>query len=223
MPLTHLKLETKTIQLAGRTVLLTVPSNPADVLNSSVESSQEAANDPYWGVLWPAAEKTAAMILNRDWGKKPADTLEVGCGVGLVGIAALMCGHRVTFSDAVPQAVELAALNAAQNGFQTAVSLVLDWGHPIEKKFDLIIASDVLYEVTHHQPLLNVMSRMLSSDGEVLLGDMGRGNAIRFIETAVNDGWKVNVFNDRHQELSCPVRQQFQLFRLTQRNPREIP
>ena len=56
--------------------------------------------------------------------------MEIGCGLGLPGIAALSKGLRVTFSDYDPLALRFAADNARANGFTDFKVLQLDWRHP---------------------------------------------------------------------------------------------
>src|SRR6267142_6435034 len=108
---------------------LFTPADP-DQLLDHLETTQAATQphlaDPYWAKLWPAAPLLAAAVV-RNPAPRGTRVLELGCGSGLVGIAALACGLDVTFSDYVPFAVELALENAARNGFRSARGLILDW------------------------------------------------------------------------------------------------
>src|SRR5438132_6911628 len=65
--------------------------------------SAAASDDyvPYWAQLWPAARMLAKVMVRENWGTDPRSVrvLEVGCGLGLAGIAALSRGLAVTFSD----------------------------------------------------------------------------------------------------------------------------
>ena len=81
------------LDFAGVQLRLTIPADPADVLDCEVVALQargaaEGAEppDPYWATLWSAATPTAEAVLQAHW---PPDTsvLELGCGVGLVGLA----------------------------------------------------------------------------------------------------------------------------------------
>src|SRR5262245_54921932 len=51
---------------------------------------------PYWADLWPAARMLAKAVLREDW-RPGLEALEIGCGLGLPGLAALARGLRVTF------------------------------------------------------------------------------------------------------------------------------
>ena len=59
--------------------------------------------------------------------------MEVGCGLGLPGVAALARGLRVTFSDYDPAALEFAARNARLNQLENFCLLRLDWHAPPEE------------------------------------------------------------------------------------------
>src|SRR6266513_2076047 len=89
---------------------LLTPTDP-DRLLDHLESPDAATHphlaDPYWAKLWPAAPLLAAAIAHNP---PPRGTrlLELGCGSGLVGIAALAGGLDVTFSDYLPFAIQLA-------------------------------------------------------------------------------------------------------------------
>src|SRR5262245_13654902 len=53
---------------------------------------------PYWADLWPGSRMLARAILEEFW-QPGAEALEIGCGLGLAGIAGLAMSLRVTFSD----------------------------------------------------------------------------------------------------------------------------
>lgn len=73
---------------------------------------------PYWSELWPAGRMLAKTIVRESWTEletlhgKPLQALEIGCGLGLAGIAALQMGMKVTFTDVDAMAAELAGRNA---------------------------------------------------------------------------------------------------------------
>src|SRR5690242_8891234 len=97
----------RTIVLGGRAFSISTPTDPDAFLEHLEEPAADARPhyaDPYWAKLWPAAPLLAEAIL-RHPPTPPARVLELGCGSGLVGIAALACGLDVTFSDYVPFAV----------------------------------------------------------------------------------------------------------------------
>ena len=78
----------------------------------------------------------AKAILREPWADHASHAsarstaLEIGCGLGLPGVAALSVGLRVTFSDYDATALGFAADNARANGFLDFETLQLDWRYP---------------------------------------------------------------------------------------------
>src|SRR5580692_2561840 len=74
---------------------------------------------PYWATLWPAARMLAKVVVRESWDSypRPVEVLEVGCGLGLGGIACLARGLSVTFSDLDETALTFASANARLNGY----------------------------------------------------------------------------------------------------------
>src|SRR5262245_2507121 len=74
---------------------------------------------PYWPTVWPAARMLAKAVVREPWDTypRPVRVLEVGCGLGLAGIACLARGLHVSFSDVDETALQFAAANARLNGF----------------------------------------------------------------------------------------------------------
>jgi predicted nicotinamide N-methyase len=192
---------------------LFTPTDP-DVLLEHLESPDTATQphlaDPYWAKLWPAAPLLAKAIV-RNPPPRGTSALELGCGSGLAGIAALACDLDVTFSDYVPLAIDLALENAARNGFMNAKGLVLDWRSPQgEERFSFIVAADVTYDRTNIDPLLNVLDARLAEGGEAWFGDAGRGPAAEFFNRALVRGWQVSILDERDALSVAPALGRYQ-------------
>lgn len=179
---------------------LFTPADPDEVLSqleSPEATSQPHLADPYWAKLWPAAPLLAeAIVRHASEVQNFGPVLELGCGSGLVGLAALASGCEVTFSDYVPFAVDLAKENAARNGFPAACGLVLDWRQPPDEQFARIVAADVTYDRTNIDPLLGVCDKMLAPGGQAWFGDAGRGPAEEFNRRAQARGWIVTLYDE---------------------------
>ena len=207
-----LQLTRQTLFIAYREIMIELPSSQDQVLEEAIQCERSGSSDadPYWGSLWAAAPKTAAMILRQAWPSR-LKALELGCGIGVVGIAALIAGHDVTFADHASSAVRLAVSNAALNGFANIAGMVFDWQQPTTDQFEFILASDVLYDVASHEPLLCTLRAMLSDHGVVWIGDPGRVHALRFKELAVKHGWCVEFLDEYARPDTTPAHMQFRL------------
>jgi predicted nicotinamide N-methyase len=214
----NLKLTTQSIEILGRQIVFDLPADQEEMLALALngEASGSSEWDPYWGLLWAAAPVTAELLLSQPWDRS-LKSLEIGCGVGLAGIAGLMAGLNVTFTDHAPEAVRMAQENAARNGFPNAEGLIFDWRQPVSRQFDFIFGSDILYDLAVHEPLLTTLHAMLSPNGEVWIGDAGRTNAPKFVERARAAGWHIELRNNKNQLNHSPQHLEFRL--ITMRRP----
>lgn len=209
-----LQLTKRTLNIVGHNITFELPASQDQLLAVAIESETSGASDsdPYWGALWETSPKMAAMILQHQWPKR-LKMLELGCGIGVTGIAALFAGHEVTFSDHARAAVRLAVYNAGLNGFQDATGEVFDWQQPSKSfQYDFVFGSDVLYDTAHHQSLLNTVQQMLQDDGVAWIGEAGRANADRFVELANTQGWNVETIDEHGQRTNAAQHTKFRLY-----------
>jgi predicted nicotinamide N-methyase len=140
---------------------------------------------PYWAELWPSALALARTLGGR--ALHGAKTVELGCGLGLPSLAAALAGGRVLATDWSPASVEMTARNAARNDIDIE-TLRCSWTEPeplvARAPWDLVLASDVLYEARNGEALLPLLPRLLGPRGEVWLADPGRPPAAGFLAAA---------------------------------------
>ncbi|MEY3172592.1 MAG: hypothetical protein RLZZ436_505 [Planctomycetota bacterium] len=208
----------ESLQIAGHQLQLLLP-DPQQMLEDAVagEAEGSAGWDPYWGLLWAAAPLTAELILRAP--PRCRRALELGCGVGLTGIAGLMAGLAVTFSDQSPAAVQMAQANAERNGYPGACGLVFGWDQPPRDSdgWDFLFGSDILYDRAAHQPLLTSLQQLLQPGGIVWIGDAGRANAAVFADSAAAAGWTVRLYDRRLLPVRSFEQLQFRLLVLERR------
>jgi predicted nicotinamide N-methyase len=178
------------VQVEGRVFLIDRPGESDRLLDHPAVLAAGAADDyvPYWADLWPAARMLAKWVVRQRW---PAGlrALEVGCGLGLPGIAALAMGLRVTFSDYDATALDFAAGNARLNGFSDFDVLQMDWRYPPDGvRYPVILASDLIYEVRNVAPLVGLVRRLLAPGGVCLLTDQDRVPSHVLKETLAAEG-----------------------------------
>lgn len=139
----------------------------------------------HFGQLWPSGRLLAEAMDTADIGGKRV--LEAGCGIGLASLVLQRRGAEVVASDIHPLAEAFLAYNSALNGLPAVHYRQLDWQHalPTLGSFDMVIASDVLYEREHAALLAGVVERHARESAEVLVADPGRGNSaplVRMLE-----------------------------------------
>ncbi len=145
---------------------------------------------PYWGVPWPSAILLADYVLHSRRGCGRA--VDLGCGIGLVAVAAARAGWSVTAADWDPDAVRFAEENCRRNGVSLAGTLVSNWCEPfVGEPFDLVLASDVLYERRNLTPVARWIRSALTPSGEGLVSDSNRSSAEGFPAAAAAVGLAV--------------------------------
>ncbi|MBS0203356.1 MAG: methyltransferase [Planctomycetes bacterium] len=198
--------------IEGHVFRLILPASPDDFLD---DADVHAAFDrdeymPYWAYLWPASLKMVATILRTPW-IPGTEVLELGAGIGLVGLAGLAQGLKVTFSDYEPKAVDLALYNAGRAGFTQASGMVLDWRQIPDRQFPLLWGCELLYEDRNHKPLLELTQKMLAPGGTAWFVDGGRAKAELFCNLVQEAGLTVRIFDEQMQPLPVPRVGRYQL------------
>ncbi|HEY7455276.1 MAG TPA: methyltransferase [Thermoleophilaceae bacterium] len=179
------------IALPGAEVELMRPPDAEALI--SEESFEHEEFLPYWAELWASAVALAHDVSMRSL--RGRRTLELGCGLGLPSIAAALAGGRVLATDWSPDAIEATAANAERNGAPVE-TLRCSWADPeplIERApWQLVLASDVLYEARNVDQLLELLPKLVDETGLVLLADPGRVPAERFLKAAGDQGWRIS-------------------------------
>lgn len=145
-------------------------SNFAELVERIVASESLEFHDlPYWAKLWDAS-----LVLAYFLGRQPVvfgqKLLEIGAGIGVVGIYAALCGHRVTITDIDPDALLFARANALLNGCPGIEVGALDWNAPdLQQSYEVIFGSEVVYERAVYPALVGFLDRMLAPDGTIFL------------------------------------------------------
>jgi predicted nicotinamide N-methyase len=171
----------QTYRFGVRELLLARPCDPDRLLDDPAVQKAAQSRDymPYWAYLWPGALLLAQHILSQP--PLPGlRAIEIGCGLGLAGVAALAAGLHVTFSDYSPAALALAAYNARMNRFSQYDTRHIDWQDPPLDQYDIVLGADVLYESRCLGDVLRVLGAVLSPNGEAWLSDPYRSVADEF-------------------------------------------
>jgi predicted nicotinamide N-methyase len=172
------------ISIAGREFTLEHPRSADELIDEAEFNKDERL--PYWAEIWPSAfvlaERIAAEMGARAGGQ--LRLLELGCGSGLVVIAALAAGFSVTAVDYYAEALDFVVLNAAKNGLPAPEILTADWrDYPKSLvDFDVVVAADVLYERDYCTLMARAFKQSMKLGGRGLMTDPQRSKAAEFPE-----------------------------------------
>lgn len=191
------------------TVALWTPRAPDALLDDPAVHERNRFHDamPYWAWLWDSAPALARLVAEACapargarvaepavW-PRGARVLELGAGLGLVGLTAARMGCHVTLTDHDPLALEAARVNVAANGVEAVAEVeALDWRAPdmlAGRTFEVVLGCDVVYEANAHEPVLDVLERALTPEGVAWVADPGRARTPAFVRRAEARGFRV--------------------------------
>ncbi|WP_119718426.1 class I SAM-dependent methyltransferase [Cognatilysobacter tabacisoli] len=184
-----------TVRLGGHDFRLRALSDRQQFADPHGDAERAGICDSQWslfGQSWPAGEVLAEAMCVAD--VAGLRILELGCGLGLSSLVLQRRGADVTASDHHPLAAAFLEYNAALNGLAPLAYHDLPWDAPdlVLGRFDLIIASDVLYERGHAESLAALVERHAGDDCQVVIADPGRGNANAFTRRMAQQGYGVD-------------------------------
>lgn len=177
---------TRSMRIAERDVSLLSPANADDLISEDDYVRDERL--PYWADLWPSAQIMANEVaIMRVAGQR---VLEVGCGLGVVALGAVMAGADVTATDYYDDALLFAWLNVEANTGKHIATRMIDWTDLPDDlgKFDMVLASDVLYEHRYAALVAEAIARTLVKGGEAIVADPGRIALDEFREECADRG-----------------------------------
>jgi predicted nicotinamide N-methyase len=162
------------------------PANSDDLIREEDFVKDERL--PYWADVWPSSIILATKLLELDGQGKNA--LELGCGVGLSTLAATSAGFDVLSTDYYEDALDVTRANVFRNLGTIARTRLVDWRHlPVDLgTFDLVFASDVLYEKEYAELLPVLLRGLLTPGGIALIADPGRVAAPVFVDACAEHG-----------------------------------
>ena len=141
---------------------------------------------PFWAKIWRTAFLLSYFIQRLPGEGK--SLLEIGAGLGLVGLFAAARGFDVTLTDIHPEALLFSRINALQNGLGDRVTVArADFTvDRLGRRFDYIIGSEVLYVEKNFKPLLKFLRAHLAEgpQSEVIMAKEYGRKAKKFFKKA---------------------------------------
>lgn len=181
-----------TVPLASGDVTLETPRS-ADELISEIDFARDERL-PYWADVWPSSTALAGAVAALDGRGRRA--LELGCGLGLVTIGALRAGFDVLATDYYEDALLFARRNGLSATGREPLTRHVDWrAFPADLgRFDLVLASDVLYEREYATLVARAIAASLAPGGIALVADPGRVALLSFVTACEQLGCTVGIY-----------------------------
>jgi predicted nicotinamide N-methyase len=190
----------RTLQVGGQPTLIRALSDKLqfhDPLGEAERRGISSAAWPLFGLVWPSALVLAGHLQTVDVGARRV--LELGCGLGLGSLALHRRERDVTASDNHPLAGEFLAENVRLNALPPLPYRTGDWAAHDDNlgRFDLFVASDVLYDRGQPQMLSDFIARHANAVAEVLVVDPDRGNRSAFNQRMAALGFSASALSVR--------------------------
>jgi predicted nicotinamide N-methyase len=179
------------VAMAGGDVELETPRSADELINEIDFERDERL--PYWADVWPSSVALGGVVAALDGNGKRA--LELGCGLGLVTIAALRAKFEVIATDYYEDALLFARRNGLSATGREPRTRLADWRNfpPDLGTFDLVLASDVLYEREYATLVADAIVASLAPGGVALVADPGRIALLSFVTACEQRGCTVGI------------------------------
>jgi predicted nicotinamide N-methyase len=197
------------VHVAGETLSILKPRNSDDLISEADYVRDERL--PYWADVWPSSLILARRMANDAGGGR--SLLELGCGLGIVSLTAMRSGFDVLASDYYEDALRFTRANAWRNLGREPAARMIDWrALPADVgTYELIVAADVLYEMTHAQLVADALAAALAPRGMAIIADPGRVAVDDFIDACRTRGL-TRIDRDTYPFVEGAIRQKITLF-----------
>lgn len=179
---------------------------------------------PYWAELWDSSIGMASFLVDQWSGcggqesavarlareamtsRRTPAVIDLGCGMGLAGVAAARLGMQVLFADLETPALLFAELNSLGDAPRCRTRKVNWQTDRLGVRFDLILGADIVYDRSQWVFLEPFFDAHLAPGGGVLLGEPGRSSGEEFEPWIVARGWKLERFTQQLPGRDKPIR-----------------
>ncbi len=158
----------------------------------SDEQFNEDERLPYWAELWPSAIGLSRFLVKNVNLIEQKTILELGSGLGLTSLTiATLNSKSFLATDYEQDALNMIKENFLLNGLALPEFKLLDWRNPdLKTSYDVIIASDILYEDRFFNPLLQLFNRFLTKGGNIIIAEPNRPIARHFFVKLLKSGFR---------------------------------
>lgn len=162
--------ETVPLKIGNKTLKVLQLKDFESYIESLVETQSVGIMDlPFWAKIWDSSFMLAYFL-----GKQPVvpgqRILEIGTGIGILGIYVALCGHNITITDNNEDALLFARANAFLNGCPEVDIRKMDWTDPgLFYPYDMIVGSEVIYDRNSYPALVKFLRKALAPEGIIFL------------------------------------------------------
>ena len=197
------------VPVADATLSILKPRNSDDLISEADYVRDERL--PYWADVWPSSVILAKRL--ADDAGNGRSFLELGCGLGIVSITAMRSGFDVLASDYYEDALRFTRANAWRNLRREPSVRMIDWrALPADLgAYDMIVAADVLYEMTYAELIADVLASGLARRGTAIIADPGRIAVDQFIAACDARGLS-RIERETYPFVEGAIRQKITLF-----------
>lgn len=181
-----------------------------DINGEAKKLGISSATWPIFGVVWPSSQVLARLMLS--FNVKGKRVLEVGCGIALASLILNQRSADITATDYHPAAEGFLLHNVKLNNGKKIPFVRTGWADIDDDlgKFDLIIGSDILYEIEHVSLLSAFIDRHARSNCDVIIVDPRRGHHAKFSKKMAGLGYtcsqtKINQTDCMGKSVTCRV------------------
>lgn len=182
---------------SGRVYQIVMPDEIDPLLDAIVYDPEQ--NLPYWSQIWSSGVALADAIVEDPGVLAGQRVLEIGSGLGITASAAIEAGALLTVTDYAHLSLVLTRINTLMNsGREPDAALRFNWRSPDDAflaatadGFPIVLGADVLYESRDVEPLLELVEQVVAPGGLLWLAEPGRAVARRFVDLAVERGWRI--------------------------------
>ena len=142
---------------------------------AALADTRPAVPPPYWAWAWAGGQALARHVLDHPNVVRGLRVADIGCGGGIVAIAAAQAGATsVDAIDIEAFAIEACRVNAEAN----SVTLEADESDPIgtDRGWDVVLVGDLWYEPELAGRMAPWLRSLAARGALVLTGDPGRAH-----------------------------------------------
>lgn len=203
-------LEKKVMKIDDLCLNLYQSENLDKYFNSLKEKDLDSLIDaPYFVNVWKSGVFLSQyfILANKEKQLKGKTILELGSGCGLLGIVLSLLGADVIFTDYLEESLLLCRENAKLNGLDNISTLKADWNNfpHINRKIDLVVGSDLLYEQDLAHPLFVTIDGFLKAGIPVIFSDPQRIGLSSFLSFVKEGNYNTKLLSESDENLPVKV------------------